>query len=35
MNYERMWDSLKKIIEEETDILSKERKKESTGYLAD
>lgn len=35
MNYKRMWESLKKTIEEEIDILSEERKKASTGFLAD
>ena len=35
MNYERMWNSLKKVIDEEIDILSEERKKASTGFLAD
>ena len=30
-----MWLSLKKIIDEEEDILSEESKKASTGYLAD
>lgn len=33
MNYERMWKSLKKIIDEEEDILSREMKKASTGIL--
>lgn len=35
MNHKRMWESLKKTIEEEIDILSEERKKASTGFLAD
>lgn len=35
MNYERMWNSLKKVIDEETDILSKEKKEASTSFLAD
>lgn len=35
MNYKRMWKSLKKTIEEEIDILSEEREKASTGFLAD
>lgn len=35
MNYKRMWESLKKTIDEEIDILSEERKKASTGFLAD
>lgn len=35
MNYERMWLALKKTINEEIDILSEERKKASTGFLAD
>ncbi len=35
MNYKRMWESLKKTIEEEIDILSEERKKASTSILTD
>ena len=35
MNYKRMWESLKKTVEEEIDILSEERKKASMGFLAD
>lgn len=35
MNYERMWNSLKKVIDEETDILSEEKKKASTSFLVD
>lgn len=35
MNYKRMWESLKKTVDEEIDILSEERKKASTGFLAD
>ena len=35
MNYERMWTSLKKVINEETDILSEEKKKASTSFLVD
>lgn len=35
MNYKRMWESLKKTVEEEIDILSEERKKATTGFLAD
>ena len=35
MNYKRMWLSLKKIIDEEEDILSEELKRASTGHLAD
>ena len=31
MNYERMWNSLKKIVNEETDIL----KKDSASFLLD
>ena len=31
MNYERMWNSLKKVINEETDML----KKASTSFLLD
>lgn len=33
MNYERMWKSLKKIINEEEDILSEDMKKATTGDL--
>lgn len=33
MNYERMWKSLKKIIDKEEGILSDEMKKASTGTL--
>lgn len=35
MNYKRMWLSLKKIIDEEEDILSEGYKKATTGDLAD
>lgn len=35
MNYEKMWKSFKKVIEEETKILSEEAKKSTTGKLAD
>ena len=35
MNYERMWNSLKKVIDEETDILSEEKKNASTSILTD
>lgn len=35
MNYKRMWESLKKTVDEEIDILSEERKKATTGFLAD
>lgn len=35
MNFERMWNSLKKVIDEETDILSEEKKKASTSFLFD
>lgn len=35
MNYERMWNSLKKVIDEETDILSEESKKASSSLLFD
>lgn len=35
MNYKRMWLTLKKTIDEEMDILYEERKKASTGFLAD
>lgn len=34
MDYKRMWLELKKIINEETDILSEEAKKSTTGKLA-
>ena len=35
MNYKRMWLSLKKIIDEEEDILSEASNKAKTGNLAD
>ena len=35
MNYKRMWELLKKTIEEELDVLSEERKNASTSNLAD
>lgn len=35
MNYERMWNSLKKVIDEETDILSEDSKKASSSLLFD
>ena len=35
MNYKRMWLSLKKIIDEEEDILSEASNKANTGNLAD
>ena len=35
MNYEKMWKSLKKIINEETEILFEEKKKASTSFLVD
>ncbi|AGW43723.1 hypothetical protein phiLdb_00046 [Lactobacillus phage phiLdb] len=35
MNYKRMWLSLKKIIDEEKDVLSEDLKKASTSLLVD
>lgn len=35
MNYKRMWESLKKIINEETEVLSEESKNASTSLLVD
>lgn len=33
MNYERMWKSLKKIIDKEVNVLSEDMKKATTGPL--
>ena len=35
MNYKRMWESLKKIINEETEILHEEKRGASTSLLVD
>lgn len=35
MNYKRMWESLKKIINEENEVLSEELKNASTSLLVD
>lgn len=35
MNYKRMWESLKKIVNEETEILREEKKTASSSLLVD